>query len=700
LVLIPVVLVLALAAAQPAFAATTGQSNITITGSASTSNITKSSPASGTVTWTANADNAVVNIADLAGATGLGTYDVVLDTANAAGTQTGDLSNPAGNPINTGSTKNLTLKSAGVTTLDSPLTTSGNLYLDGTGTAAVNQPLSAYFFWAKRPLSVGTSITTSHNQQYDGGPVTLTANATLTSTVDSLMIYATVDGAYSLTLSGKNIGLSDFIGAGTPLTSITANASLQVWLSHGTGATVHTTGDQSYSNLQISNNAQTVRSDSGTISLTGALDVTTRRLVLDGKGSIPGVVAGTGAGGIDFTGPGPWVVGGADTYPGGTTVTNSILRVNGTIGAVTLTGSTLGGTGTVGNVSGTSSTLSPGASPGKLTTGNLALTSNSSVVVELNGTSPGTGYDQIAVNGTVDLGGATLVLTASTFPHVGSVFRIIDNDGTDPVMGTFSGLPEGSFVDMAGARLRVSYVGGTGNDVTLTPVKQAPTIATSSSPDTVVEGSPFDVSATVGGRAGAPTPTGSVTFSEGGTTLGSATLSNGVATLHVPSLPAGHHDLTATYSGNGDFEAGSTGLIREIAATPPSSSVPPTISGITISVADASGKESDPPKKAKKGAKKAKPKTVLFVVRLSGASDTPVTVNYATKDGTAKAGRDYKRTAGKLTFKPGVTKLTIAVPIVPDKEKEKLERFTLAFSGPVGATLAKAAATGTIKDNG
>jgi chitinase len=89
----------------------------------------------------------------------------------------------------------------------------------------------------------------------------------------------------------------------------------------------------------------------------------------------------------------------------------------------------------------------------------------------------------------------------------------------------------------------------------------------------------------------------------------------------------------------------------------------------------------------------------VFVVTLSRASASPVTVKYATKGGTAKAGKDLERTAGKLTFKPGVTKLKIAVPIVPDNKKEKLERFTLVLSGPVGATLAKATATGTIKDD-
>jgi FG-GAP-like repeat len=52
---------------------------------------------------------------------------------------------------------------------------------------------------------------------------------------------------------------------------------------------------------------------------------------------------------------------------------------------------------------------------------------------------------------------------------------IINNDGADPVVGTFSGLPEGSTINRRrGSKFRISYVGGTGNDVTLTRVNFAP----------------------------------------------------------------------------------------------------------------------------------------------------------------------------------------------------------------------------------
>src|SRR5262249_42084386 len=45
----------------------------------------------------------------------------------------------------------------------------------------------------------------------------------------------------------------------------------------------------------------------------------------------------------------------------------------------------------------------------------------------------------------------------------------------------------------------------------------------------------------------------------------------------------------------------------------------------------------------------------VFAVSLSAPSSSPVTVQYATADGTASAGSDYQATSGTLTFAPGET---------------------------------------------
>src|SRR5262249_47014075 len=55
-------------------------------------------------------------------------------------------------------------------------------------------------------------------------------------------------------------------------------------------------------------------------------------------------------------------------------------------------------------------------------------------------------------------------------PANGTQFILINNDGVDPVSGTFAGLPEGGTVFVGGAPFTISYVGGDGNDVVLTSV--------------------------------------------------------------------------------------------------------------------------------------------------------------------------------------------------------------------------------------
>jgi hypothetical protein len=87
--------------------------------------------------------------------------------------------------------------------------------------------------------------------------------------------------------------------------------------------------------------------------------------------------------------------------------------------------------------------------------------------IDLNGTYPGSGYDQVIVNHNVFLGGK-LIVKAGYAAAPGDRFVIIDNRGTQSVFGTFDGLPEGAVLIAGGQDFRISYAGGDGNDVTLT----------------------------------------------------------------------------------------------------------------------------------------------------------------------------------------------------------------------------------------
>ena len=88
-----------------------------------------------------------------------------------------------------------------------------------------------------------------------------------------------------------------------------------------------------------------------------------------------------------------------------------------------------------------------------------------------------------------------------------------------------------------------------------------------------------------------------------------------------------------------------------------------------------------------------------FTVTLSAVTSRTVTVDYATAGGTAEAGADYTRTSGTLTFAPGETARTIAVPTLEDEVDEENETFNLDLSNPGAATLQDGAATGTINDD-
>ena len=80
-------------------------------------------------------------------------------------------------------------------------------------------------------------------------------------------------------------------------------------------------------------------------------------------------------------------------------------------------------------------------------------------------------------------------------------------------------------------------------------------------------------------------------------------------------------------------------------------------------------------------------------------SDAPVTVNFATADGTAAAGEDYVAASGTLTFAPGETTKTITVVVKGDKQKEADETFSVNLFGAFGALILDGQGLGSILDD-
>jgi hypothetical protein len=126
-------------------------------------------------------------------------------------------------------------------------------------------------------------------------------------------------------------------------------------------------------------------------------------------------------------------------------------------------------------------TLSPGLFSG---TGalrpqrGLSFSPGSSLLIDLNGVTPSLDFDSMLVTGAVNLSNATLLVTIGYDAVINSEYQIISNDGTDPVAGTFAGLPEGAILMLTNGCVRVTYVGGDGNDVMLTKIADIPEIET------------------------------------------------------------------------------------------------------------------------------------------------------------------------------------------------------------------------------
>ena len=94
--------------------------------------------------------------------------------------------------------------------------------------------------------------------------------------------------------------------------------------------------------------------------------------------------------------------------------------------------------------------------------------------------------------------------------------------------------------------------------------------------------------------------------------------------------------------------------------------------------------------------KEASGATVTFAVNLSPAADRAVTVDYATADGSAKAGDDYRAVSGTLTFAVGETSKTVDVTVIDDILDEGRETFLLKLSNARGAHIEDGEATAAI----
>jgi autotransporter-associated beta strand protein len=354
------------------------------------------------------------------------------------------------------------------------------------------------------------------------------------------------DFAKSLTVDGGSV-----LGASLSMTgaltlndgSVMIAGNLSAGSLSMTGGTIGGTG-----HLALAGDVQATSSLSGPATVSSGVRLGASPTVTVASGTAPelwitGPIGETGgARGITKAGAGTLLTSGASTYTGTTTVSAGTLVADGSqpgpfsVGQ----GGTLRGSGTVGatSVAGVLAPLAPG-----LRTGSLSFGPTARLDAPISSTAPETIPSAIVTGGVAIDPGATAnvsVVPGIALPR-GAKLPLIDDDGSDAIVGQFAGLAAGSLLGTPeGIPLAVSYAGGDGNDLSLTPANRAPHVGSvSATPNRIATGRRVALSVAASDADGDPLTT---TWSFGDGTAGA-----GAATSHAYAK-AGTFTAVATVS--------------------------------------------------------------------------------------------------------------------------------------------------------
>jgi hypothetical protein len=200
-------------------------------------------------------------------------------------------------------------------------------------------------------------------------------------------------------------------------------------------------------------------------------------------------------------------------------------------------------------------------------------------------------------------GGGGTPSGAVTFSEGASTLGSVSLDNTGRASLSLNSLTAGSH------SITASYSGdgnflGSSVAASQTVSKSSTTTTMSSAPNPNVYGQAVTLAAVVAASGGgAGTPSGTVTFIEGTAALGTASLDNtGRASLTVNLLPAGSHNLTASYSGDTNLLASTASVSQTVNKSPTATTLTaapnPSLFGesvaFSITVAAAGGRAGSP----------------------------------------------------------------------------------------------------------
>jgi hypothetical protein len=440
-------------------------------------------------------------------------------------------------------------------------------FLDGASTLGSAALASGSATITTSTLTVGNhTITVSYSGDANFNPSTSTA---LTQTVNKGATSTTVTSSVNPTVFGQATVFTATVAAtspaaGTPGGTVTF---LDGGVSFASATLSGGTASVSKSNLSVGNHMITV-SYGGDANFNTSASAAITQTVNKGNSSTS-VSSSPNASvfgqSVTFTAT-VSAVGPAAGTPGGTVTFND---GGNSIGSGTLSG-------------GTASFSTSGLSVGNHTItvsysgdGNFNASTSTAITQTVN---KGNSSTSVSSSQNPSVFGQTVTFTATVSavgPAAGTPGGTVTfNDGGNSIgSGTLSGGTASfstSGLSVGNHTITVSYSGdgnfnaSTSTAITQTVNKGASSTTVASSPNASVFGQTVTFTATVsavGPAAG--TPGGTVTFNDGGNSIGSGTLSGGTASLSTSGLSVGNHTITVSYSGDGNFNASASAAITQ-----------------------------------------------------------------------------------------------------------------------------------------
>ncbi len=398
---------------------------------------------------------------------------------------------------------------------------------------------------ANNPTTYGTadpitfSIPVSAGAPVPAGTVTFTATGGVALGSATWAAPTATGGFYNISISPTNLPVgTDTVtatfapspgsgyGAAAPTTLVTVNPAGLTNDSISAAPNPQTFGSQVTLSFSVPNVNGTAPAPASTVTFTAVISGLPAIL---GTGAITGVTSG-----------------GVTTY----TTTTTILPVgpNTITGTFTGDGNYTGGAlVTVETITAATSGASLAANPNPATFGApVTLTER---IAPIGGTCPA--GPATFLNGGVSIGTGTIslvggscvaTLTTSTLPV-----------GTDSITATVTASGGFQAISSGPVSVTINKVPATGDTLTTNPNP-----STFGQPVAITETLP-----TVGGVA----PTGSVTFFDNGTSIGTGSVINGVATITTSTLPEGTDPITATYTGDGNYATVTSGPVNQVVSS-------------------------------------------------------------------------------------------------------------------------------------